>query len=187
MALPATDAFTRADSTSSAGPSWTNISGSGGVFSNECYFPTSPGVIIWNADTFANDHYAQCVAGSFWSLAIMGPGVRVQSDDGDGYYHYNGRIFRYDAGSATELGSSDVPASTDTIKMEAEGTAIRYYLNTVLKIDVTDATYGTGGVGIRSDSASITVDNFEADDIGGGGGGAEGAAAYHWRRMMGAY
>ncbi|MGV1048220.1 MAG: hypothetical protein ACOYD4_06825 [Solirubrobacterales bacterium] len=56
-----------------------------------------------------------------------------------------------------------------TLRIEAEGTAIRAYLDGVLRISATDSTFTAAGFGIVAMGGNaITADDFEAGDLGGG-------------------
>ncbi|MGH9252770.1 MAG: hypothetical protein ACRD0W_25130, partial [Acidimicrobiales bacterium] len=68
-------------------------------------------------------------------------------------------------------GSLDISMSSgDTVYMEIEGTAIRVGKIGGAEESTTDASYATGTfVGMYSQTAVVTLDDWSAEDLGGGG------------------
>jgi len=175
MALPASDNFNRADSSTTLGVNWTvRVGGPFGIFSNECYQPGGAAVaaVEWTADSFNADHYAQAVCGpTFFSAQEISPAVRIQSN-GDCYAVYFGKIIKIIGGvrsAVSAFGGSFTNA--DVVKLTATGTTLELFKNGVSLGTITDATLSGGGAGIFGAAANVTVDDFLADNVGGGGGG----------------
>lgn len=175
MALPATDAFTRADSTSSLGANWTAIVGTYGVNANRAYPNTSgnESALYWNADAFGNDQYAQAtlttLAGGAWA------GVLVRGTAGTNYYAYytdggSGYFLKYAGGAYTEyVADSQAWSVNDVVRIEAEGTAIRVKRNGSVLHSTTDSglTSGSAGVaGFGGYTVGSSLDNWEGGDLG---------------------
>lgn len=87
--------------------------------------------------------------GNYYLLAIR---------DDSRYGHANIQIYRFASGVETDLsGQNDIswPANTSkTVRFEASGTTLSAYVDGTLIDQVTDATYSSGGAGVRAHSAS---------------------------------
>lgn len=88
-------------------------------------------------------------SGDYYLLAIR---------DDSRYGHANIQIYRFDSGVETDLsGQEDIswPANTSkTVRFEASGSTLSAYVDGTLITQVTDATYSSGSVGLRHNSAS---------------------------------
>ena len=184
MALPATDSFTDTTGTQLAdhGTSWTQNIGLHDIISNACA-PDAIGENLahWNADTFANDQYAQATVISLDAGGKNGVAVRVAASAGDGYaLEFDTstiKIVRLDAGVITELGASfTIPSSTDKIRLEISGTILDYLLDTgsgfVSQGTRTDSTFSSGSAGVagRGNTGSALIDDWEGGDLAAGSG-----------------
>jgi hypothetical protein len=176
MALPAIDAFT-ATNGDPLSANWTVLQGGWTTYSNYVY-GTDGGwnFAYWDADTFADDQYAQCDHINFAGV-YSGPALRVAATRG--YIALvepastSITLRRVNsAGDVTTLqtiGSLTV-VSGDQIRLEAEGSTLRVYLNGAqIGTDQTDATFSSGSAGIVSYGSNAGVDDFEGGNLGGGG------------------
>lgn len=88
---------------------------------------------------------------------------------------YNGgliRLRRHDSGGATtNLGTgysvADTVGLTYNIKLEAEGSELRMYVDGVLRETVTDSNYTAGGSGIYANSYKVRIDSMTIADLAG--------------------
>lgn len=137
--------------------SWTVLDGSWKLFSNSADpLDAQTSLAMWNADSFANNQYAECVINASAANGYAGVGVRLASLRGYLLLVDNGTngwvVHRLDADEtfATPLGSGAGSVTTgDVLRLEAQGTTIRAYKNSVqFGTDFTDATYGSGAAGI---------------------------------------
>lgn len=116
----------------------------------------------------STDHYAQMVVRTVAGNSI-GVLARLTGSAETGYlWRYNGsnacQLFRGSSGSYTALGSSySAPLTAPfTLRIEAEGSTIRGYVNGVLRQTATDATHATGTYcGVRVVGNAVRVDDFE--------------------------
>ena len=189
-----TDDFNRANG--SLGANWTkvtsaNITGDVAIVSNEASGSVASqwGIYTYASSAATNDQYAQAVvptvaSGSQREVQL---GVRVKlpvvgSYWPDGYfigiqYTTSGAsryLFKYSGGNYSAITSASSPAFTagETIRIEAQGSTIRYLLNGTAIFTQTDTTI-TGAserllmMGIFGGSAGpATLDDFSAGDIG---------------------
>lgn len=184
MSLPATDNFNRGDSSFDLGANWTAIALSPSVVSNACRAEGSSNpehCSQWTADSPNADHYGQCVMASPSTDALGGAGpiVRVGGSTRTTLVGYilgaNSdvtKVYRVDAGpSYTAIATlANTYAANDVAKLSAEGSTIRGYKNgTQNGTDISDATYGSGGVGLfLYNPFSITggiLDDFEVGNL----------------------
>ncbi len=69
-------------------------------------------------------------------------------------------------GAVTELASTATTIDLShiyTVKVTAQGSSIKIYLNDALKIDTTDSTFSSGKVGLRTYRASTSFDNVAVE------------------------
>jgi hypothetical protein len=184
MALPATDDFA---GTGALSGNWTHqtattvtrasdhMTGGNGAF----------GYAFWNADAFNDDQYAEGVVGGV-GLNPVYVGVTVRaSGTGGSYNNYFLYIDTSDAylgktvaGSFSALvtftGGGVLAGSSATYRLEAEGTTLRAYKNSVqLGTDQTDSSLASGSAGVGGyDSAGFQTSSL--DDWEGGNLGATG-------------
>lgn len=121
--------------------------------------------------------YSQCTVHTFETAANFGIGPCVRAATGaDTCYWFmvntvdEYRLVRLLAGAIAEsLGSYTAGTlnAGDLMRIEADGTAIRCYLNTVLRISATNSVLTTGRVGVRSwiTATNSTVDTWEGGDL----------------------
>lgn len=196
MALPATDDFEAyGDGDLGAQTNWTNVSNNWLVATKGSDQRVHPNAndedcTRWNADTFADDQYAQAVVDD--PTGFVGVSARC-SDSAATYYTYFGGdggngawISKVIAGSRTDLQSGgDDFAATDVVRIECEGTTI-----TPVKNGSTDASLGAqtdsaissgyagvGGYGFGN-QADGNLDTWE-----GGNLAAAGNPWYAWAQM----
>lgn len=181
MALPATETFTNSNgvalTTHSA--SWTNNAGTFAINSNAVY-ATDAGqdcAAHWNADTFANDQYAQGVIVALGSTYI-GVSVRCHAS-ANTHYGFEGNatdsyFYKYVNGSYTQLGSTGGNFTNgQTLRIEASGTTITPKINgsTISPPGAqTDSSISSGYAGIAGsgNNAVSRLDTWEGGNIGGG-------------------
>lgn len=212
-----TDDFNRANGNLSAGANWDGQHPGGSaaglvISSNTVYLRGGASysgscLVAAGAYAFSDKHTAQVTlttAGTDqWGILVRatfpsgtklsGYGLRVAAT-GIYLYEFSGWAYSYLAGAPTRnaIGSWVSAISiTDVIKLEAQGTTIKAYVNSVERISVTDAVHASGRPGIYVNSAAGTfnyVDDFEALEltpVAGGGspftlGGLDGS----WNRNM---
>jgi hypothetical protein len=186
MALPAIEDFNRDDNVA-LGTNWTTLNTGGfGVSSNNVY-PNCSGDCgsIWNADSFADDHYAQL--GSIVAVNSAGDyaiGVCVRGAvSGARYYGYIGLarsaeryLIRNSGGSPTALQhyTGSGISIGDSMELRAVGSLITPILNGSTDSSLgtaTDATYSNGSAGLAGYSASnlLRGDNWVGGNITSGG------------------
>ncbi len=73
-------------------------------------------------------------------------------------------------GSWTQLASAAMTINANTVypvRVTARGSAIKVYVSdmTTPKISITDTTYASGGVGLRTHSTSAVFDNFDVNGV----------------------
>lgn len=72
-------------------------------------------------------------------------------------------LVRMGSGSYYQIASSSVVINPDTeyhLKVVAQGSSIKVYVNDVLYIDATDSTWTSGAIGMRSYFAHAHFDNI---------------------------
>lgn len=173
----ATDDFNRANETPLAAPwsiqagsgSTLNLSGNGVVLAAEVGSGTS---YFYTGAAVTADQFSACkpIANGF---AQGGPFVRcaVTGYSGYGLDPAFNQLLKYISGSPTLLGSSLTPdiQANDLLRVEAEGTTIRAFLNGVQMTGSpsTDSSLTTAGsgVGIYLGEASQKLDDWEGNDL----------------------
>lgn len=134
---------------------------------------------FWNADTFGDDQYSEYTVAQGPGSAYQGVVVRAASGP-DGYFWIanlsspNGSLYRVDDGTFTEL-QGGIPGPTavnDVLRLEAEGSNLRCYLNGVQTGSTqSDATYASGsagvGVSFTSGGSPARGDDWEGGNLGG--------------------
>lgn len=178
MALPASDAFTRADN-AALGANWTDRINGFGITSNQAKASaTANCVSVWTADAFGNDHLSQVTLVDYTSR-FAGPVARfTTSSTANGYAWLTDptavlKGYRCDNGTFTAIFTPGTAvANGDILKLSITGTTQSYYKNGTLIGTTTDATYGSGGAaGIYGNGAGVLLDNWSGDNAGSGGGG----------------
>ena len=174
-----TDDFTGSENTGLAAhdPSWTVHAGTPQLnAANQLKNAAAP-VFYASVAVTTDDQAARYEQFSSTSGYLL---VRYDGASGNGYLAgFNAGkwiIFRMTGGGFTELTRSfaNPPTLPATITLEAVGSEITLYDGAVARLSTTDATYGSGAVGVRGDASKDPVcDNFVALDDGtpGGGGG----------------
>lgn len=127
---------------------------------------------LWTANSLTNDQYAQ-VDATYSAITDAEVLLRANTAGTQGY------ILAWEGATVTiyEMPTNAVlvtdpgtnPTSgTHTLRFEAEGTALRGYIDGVLVVSTTDATWSAGSAGIGffrpSAGTGYTIDNFEAGD-----------------------
>jgi hypothetical protein len=188
MALPATDAFTDTNGTTLTDhdSSWVWHSKYAGSFmeiqSNALDMAGGGGDIKlygWEADTFSDDQYSEATLINEVNGTEIGVAVRVSESACTAYIYeadLNETFFaKVIAGTWTDLGSTgggwDV---NDVVRIEAEGTTITPYVNSVVDSGVggaaTDSSISSGNAGVCGYGSGSTsrIDDWEGGDLGGG-------------------
>lgn len=178
MALPASDNFNRADGNLQTGSAnWTLVgTGNLAISANEITPARSGNPVLyrWNADTFANDQYAQLTITNVTTNGALGPAARVQTATTGAYFlsTFSGASQSFlmkiiNNGAMTQIGSGFTTANGDIIRLEVEGTSLRVYKNTVLQFTQTDSSLATGSGGLFGNDFddTCTGDNWTAGDL----------------------
>ncbi len=161
----ATDDFNRADNPATLGANWTAASGTWGIFSNEAYCPSSPGVVYYSGVAFTGDHSSQAVAGAFYGVPNIWPAVRVQAS-GDAYVNDATTLYKRIGGVNTLLLNHGTTFTTgDILKLEANGTTLTVYKNGVSVGSVTDATLSGGAPGMYASTSIVTLNDWAGADL----------------------
>jgi hypothetical protein len=141
---------------------------------------------FWSAREWAADQTSQVklTAAVFSPTALMGVCVRATTGN---YYAFIASkqlsyVFKFTGGDTwtnlhPEEGTYSGIAVDDVIRLEAEGTTLRAYINDVLEATVTDSDLSSGSPGVASHDHFVTalLDDWEGDEISAGGG--DGASA----------
>lgn len=182
-ALPVSDSFTDTDGTALAthNASWTVIVGAFEVNgTNLLRVPdgtTGTCLARWATETFPNNQFAQGTKDYTTYDTKIGLAVRVSTAGATSAYvlRWNNTTFELGklvTGTWTTLASGSAPAIYSVMRLEAEGTTIRAYDDTVEIASVTDATLAAGGAGVYGEGGTGSVsyvDTWSAGDLTGGG------------------
>jgi hypothetical protein len=186
-ALPATDAFTRADG--AIGGNWLSNIGSYNIESNQAR-PNSFNADVlyrWSSavDAFGADQYSQAVMKNPTNSTWYGVAARVQAS-GFSAYTYQGaanerELNKFNGGTWTRLGSSVTGAGSwannDTMKLEVVGTLVKPYRNGALDTGITatgitDSTFASGQAGIagngNTSGGGVGIDDWQGDNVSAG-------------------
>jgi hypothetical protein len=187
MALPATDTFTGLDAAEALTTYSANWTAGLGAFEGAPGGGAVQGVsggdllkwAFWNADSFNNNQYAQCVVTLTSSSAEVGVAVRCDATNGylalvsgDGNLYLikvvSGAYVGPDLDTATGIASGSV------IKVTADGTTIKVYDDGVEVCSATDSSLTAGAAGISGYSSveGLSLDNWEGGNISGDGSSA---------------
>lgn len=180
MALPATDNFNRADG--ALGANWAGSVDNDLTIVSNAVRGVSAGAnstMMWNADTPDAAQYAQCKLAATGAGQYAGPTVRTSATDfimldalgGSSY-----QIEWYNGGGYTVIGSAygTSPATNDILKITADGTTYKGYVNGVERISGTNTSApstGKGGLYVYGSSASSILDDFEVGNLAAGATG----------------
>ncbi|MFJ8153964.1 hypothetical protein [Streptomyces sp. NPDC094468] len=172
------DDFNRADS-SSLGAGWVEVSGDWSIVGGQLSSGTAGGTIILRAAgaMATSDHSVQVTIAATAAVS-HGVWARGNSTITQGYLWRNDgstwTLFSVLGGSFVSIGSYAAAAvAGDVAKLQVIGTAIKGYVNGVLRVSVSDSTVATGtSVGIRAESTgSLRFDDFSAADATSGATG----------------
>lgn len=179
-----TDNFNRADGaigSSSEGWSWTAVTGAWNIVSNEVEGTGANRTARAETDLSSSDHYSQVDIASTTANARGGGAAcrfdsaantcyiaRVETATGAANDVY--RIAKIVAAVLTELGTGVTSeySAPDTVRIDANGSAISFDLNGVLQESITDTAISSGTrCGMFADSGATTtkLDNFSAADL----------------------
>lgn len=166
------DDVTRADSTTSAGPLWTNQAGTGGVSSNQIYpVALASGRLKVTAAPSFTAELAQVKIPAYSGTAVFGLFVRSSGDTGllVGFGISTTRLEVYDqsaAGTFTLVSSSGsvTYAANDLLTVLVEGNDFRVYVNGTLRHTFTSSLYSSQtGIGLYADHTSARFDDVRAE------------------------
>ncbi|MCB9135150.1 MAG: hypothetical protein H6636_06975 [Anaerolineales bacterium] len=177
MSLPATDAFTGSDGTelTTYSGNWTLNSGNFVINTNALapYASVTEDGAHWNADTFADDQYAQIVLAAETSSHASGVAVRCHASAATYYGWYDDTtscyMFKMMGGTWTQLGAALGSETVgNTIKLEVVGTTLTYYRNGSSRATRTDSAISAGYAGVSGygSSNSSRVDDWEGGNVG---------------------
>lgn len=178
------DDFNRADN-ADLGANWDVMTGETGweILGNQANCPAVAlgGVDAtesWNADTLSADQFSQVTLIAFNGGGLsQGTGAAVRcSAAARTYYRFvtndeagvNAQIAKFVAAANTQLATQAVPtAVNDVLRVEAEGSTLRFKLNGAIKFQATDTsiTSGRPGITFSSPATSSTVDDWSSGDI----------------------
>jgi hypothetical protein len=130
-------------------------------------------------DLSGDDHYGQAVCYVPVAGTYHGPACRTDFGAGSSFYSFVGAsndstvyLIKWAGGQTNIATGTHTLADADVVKVEANGSTITGYVNTVNVASVTD-TGITGflrcGLNQNTATAAGTFDSFEAADLGGGG------------------
>lgn len=170
------DNFNRPDG--SLGSNWTTVTGASApaISGDQVTAGTNstPNAAYWSADSFTNDQYAQAQFTTPEVSGQYGPGVAVRlSASGHGYFLWYGNtdntvtIFRMDSpGNIVTLKQSGTLtiSTTDTWRLEADGSYLFAYQNGNLVLQAIDSHYTSGSPGIWLYNNTNDLDNWAAGD-----------------------
>jgi hypothetical protein len=170
MALPATDNFNRANG--ALGANWSgSIGGDLVITSNQVTGVSGQDCnMYWSADLPDADQYVEATLVTRGSYA----GIICRMSATDGVFFYanvgagNYRIEWYNDASYTLIGSvaEQEPVNGDRLRLEAEGTAYRGYVNDILICSGSNASApATGYCGLYAYSNSPRLDDFEVGNL----------------------
>jgi hypothetical protein len=172
MALPANDPLTTGGTVAltTYSANWTEIVNTHSVNANGCFQSTAGnGAAIWNADSFPNDQYCQCVLAGAGALNVfIGPAVRTSSTGTLTQYairvNQNGQTWQVISfKSNTFQNVSGTTAGTfsagDTIKIQAIGSTITAFQNgTVLYSFVDGSPIASGSAGFACNGGNSVAE-----------------------------
>lgn len=190
-AVSVTDNFNR--SNGSLGSNWTATDTTGAfsdgtpVIDSNVIVGPGYGIVAsayYSGATFNGNQYAsaETLTDPNDGTPSRGPAVRLSAGP-DGYYgscykyggyHTRCQLYRIDDGALTQIGSNweetDTTANlvpNKVVRVEANGSTIKLFLNGTQRISTTDTTYSSGYPGIRVESGTTTqnMDNFAAGDL----------------------
>lgn len=191
MALPATDSFTGTDFTFPPNANWSVLDGNFQILSNQADGTAATGnAVYWNADAFDNDQYSQCKPSNVSAVNGGGPAVRMAATRGYLALAESATqivLYRWDADESytalQTIGSLSLTLGTDVVKLTAQGTTLRVWVNDVqVGTDTTDANYGSGSAGIFSYDTNAKIDDWEGGNMPAGSSTTDGKA---WIRPVG--
>lgn len=187
MVLPAVDSFL-GTAGSLADPPWTQVSANSLVKSGagSCDVSASGDdeISVWNADSFADDQYAEVAVtntttssdGVFLGLVLRSDGAAFAS--GNWYWAYTDsggvtQIAKVVAGGVTVLATASIGGLTagDVLRFTAVGTALELLINSVSVVTASDSDIASGAPGIHLSSgggagvqqfASFSADDYAA-------------------------
>lgn len=161
MALPASESFNVANNVSlpAAISNWTQVTSVGnlGINTNACYpnAASDESACYWNADAPGDNQYAQVtfIAGAGGGINV-GPAVRVATGAASYYGVYFNNVaetqfFKNVADTWTQFGSNTAsPGVNAVVRIEANGTTIRWLDDGVEQASVTDSAHVGGRLGV---------------------------------------
>lgn len=168
----ASDNFNRADG--ALGANWTTLGSGHTIVSNQADGATGANRFdVWAAACNTNDNWSQIAFGAA-PVGTMAAAARVV--DASNFYSLayvqsttTLGLRRTVGGSATTLTSTVTALSSgQVLRIEVQGTALRGYVDGVLVLSTTDATFATGKrVGFRTTSppSAVKYDNWSGGDL----------------------
>jgi len=164
MALPASDAFTRANENPLATGNWTQVPSMGflQLLSNavEVQSVGSDGCQYWNPDTPSNDQKSQITVTTLNTDTnkCVGPAVRC-STTVQSFYMIRAlgplgatatfKLYKMVTGTATQLTTATKTINAaDALRLEVSGTTLTGYIAGVSQATISDAALASGRLGI---------------------------------------
>jgi Fibronectin type III domain len=164
-----TDNFNRANGALTT--PWVGVDSNHSIVSNQVVVgPANPTVSRYDQTLNADQWVEGSLAGWTSGGGVIYPAIRVNS--GNFYYAWNEgnnvAIYKRVSGSYSKVGSTSpsVYSSSCKVRLEAQGTTLRCYVDDVLAVTATDSSIATGVPGILSANGSgTTFDNFRCGDL----------------------
>lgn len=170
-----TDNFNR-DDEDPIGGDWSHA-GAGGTVALASNQLTGTGAsgnrfIRWNADSFDNDQFSEIECVTPGSTADFGAAARIDTGGAvTGYlaaaYMPEEVLGKLVTGTYTEIFSVDTTniVATDVLRIEAEGTTIRWILNSTEEGSVTDSSIASGAAGLFMYVRDMVLDNWVGGNL----------------------
>lgn len=174
----ATDNFNRADETPLGAP-WAELAGSTGdvnLVSNAVQKSGSDGdlFVYYSGASTSADQFSQATQVTGPTADDWGPAVRIGADGFSGYvnvaFEDGEQIFKIVAGSFTQLLLHNDPvANGDTVRIEAEGSSVRGFINgapnTGSPVTDTSLTTAGNGPGLLFFTSGGAIDDWAGGDL----------------------
>jgi hypothetical protein len=200
MSVLFSDFFTRSNSATTLGSPWTIVNGTGGISSNEAYFPSDANGNLATLPTVGTGDYVLSCSiksiddGSNYSL----PNVLFRYIDASTFLRIRMDkdtvlLSKYDAGSETVLASyaaSYTSGTFFTVSVICFGNSIKGYVDGVQRLSYTltapeQTKYGSSGVtGIRLSKGGSPGSSARWDDLSISTVGTTGATTYATKQVV---
>lgn len=170
------DTFNRADGAIAGTNGWVSLAGTWAISSNKLAstsITTNAALIQTGTPPASNDQWAEIRTGTM--VSTFGPIVRNNGTTSNFYMLRRSStttvsLYKNVGGATTLMTTVNYAVQTgDVMRIEAEGNAIRGYVNGVLVSSTTDSALPTGaytGIRVTGNTSGATWDDFASGDIG---------------------